>query len=143
MEFLFRRNIYMVRKKCPDSIHCIKDDSGNVQCFFMLVPSSMAHASLYEKIVVGGILEFGVRYGTSTLMRLIRIADFSDKVEQDAMKGRKDYFSLQRMIVAPELQGKGIGSKYLGEALKEADRKQVPVVMTTQEPRNLIYYGRL
>jgi ribosomal protein S18 acetylase RimI-like enzyme len=143
MEFLFRRNLFMVRKRCPESIHCVEDENGNVQCFFMLVPSTAAHSSLYEKIIVGGILEFGVRYGMSTLLRLIKVADFSDNTEKEMMAGRDSYYSLQRMIVAPELQGKGVGSKYLGEALNEADRKQLPVVMSTQEPRNLIYYGRL
>jgi hypothetical protein len=142
MEFLFRRNLYMIRQRSPESIHCMASADGEVQCFFMLVPSFTAHFSLYEKVFLGGILEFGVRYGFDTLSRLIRLSDFCDAVEEELMKDRK-YYSLQRMVVAPQLQGKGLGSKCLGEGLKEADRAQLPVVLSTQDARNLIYYGRL
>lgn len=141
MEFLFRRNLYLVKKKCPESIHCMRSEGGEIACFFMLVPSFGAHHTMYEKIVEGGILEFGVRFGFNVLSRLIKLSDFADACDEEFMQGRK-YYNLQRMVVSPAQQGKGIGSKYLAEALKQADKEQLPVVLTTQEERNTVFYTR-
>lgn len=142
MEFLFRKNIYLVKQKCPECINVFYDADNMMECFFMLVPSFGAYHTLYEKVVVGGILEFGLRYGLATLMRLIKVSDYADAMENDLMKGRR-FFSLQRMVVAKSKQGQGIGSKHLSNALKEADQLQLPVVLSTQDDRNVIFYGRL
>mmetsp|Transcript_112105 Transcript_112105/g.219762 ORF Transcript_112105/g.219762 Transcript_112105/m.219762 type:complete len:226 (+) Transcript_112105:20-697(+) len=141
MEFLFRRNLYLVKTKCPECVRCFRAQDGEITCFFMLVPSFGAHHTMYEKIFEGGILEFGIRYGFNVLSRLIKLSDFADAIDEEFMKGRK-YYNLQRMIVTPEQQGKGIGSKYLGEALKQADSEQIPVILTTQEERNTVFYAR-
>ena len=66
-----------------------------------------------------------------------------DAFMADVMTGRPRYYCLQRMIVHKEMQGKGVGSKYLGSALKKADEEQVPVFLTTQEARNVTFYSRL
>lgn len=142
MEFLFRRNLYMVKQKCPQSIHMFYDSNSVMECFFMLVPSFGAHHTLYEKVFVGGILEFALRYGFDTVLRLIRLSDFGDAITNDLMKGRR-YLNLQRMVVVKSKQGQGIGSKHLGNALKEADELQLPVVLSTEEERNVVFYGRL
>ena len=143
MEFFFRRNLKMIKTKTPECIHYhYNEDKTSLDCFFMLVPSFGAHFTLYEKIILGGILEFALRFGWAVTSRMIRLSDFVDAIEIDLMKGRQ-YYSLQRMAVSPALQGKGVGSKYLGEALKEADRNQLPVVLGTQDARNVTFYSRL
>jgi len=145
MEFLFKRNLYLVEQKCPSSLHYhFSDEDKVLECFFMLVPSFGAHFTLYEKVVTGGVLEFACHYGWSMLRRLLKASDYFDAMEDEIMKGRGPYFSLQRMVVDPDRQGGGLGSKCLGAALmKDADAKQWPVVLGTQDSRNLIFYGRL
>ena len=49
-----------------------------------------------------------------------------------------------RIFNPNDYQGKGIGSQLLGKALREvADVKKLPVVLSTQDPRNVIFYSRL
>ena len=58
-----------------------------------------------------------------------------------ASDDRRDCLKLQRMVVCPSLQGRGIGSSALRDALHEA--RSVPVILGTQEYRNVVFYLRL
>jgi len=144
MEFIFRKNLLMMKERNPQYLkYHFSEDNSILECFFMLVPNSAAQFTTFEKIFMGGIHEFVLRYGYQSILRLIRCSDWSDAMEDEVMKGYPKYYVLQRMVVHKSTQGKGVGSKYLGNALKKADEEQVPVFLTTQEARNVTFYGRL
>eukprot|EP01038_Epipyxis_sp_PR26KG_P008371 gene8371-11326_t len=147
MEILFQINLYLINQKCAESLifyhesHLDKD-SKYLVCFFMLVPCEMSHFSLWEK-VCGGLLTLPFRIGFDVTQRLLAAADFYEKIEKDLMKGRGNYLTLQRMVVHPSFQGRGIGSKYLSLGLKKADNLGLPVILSTQEQRNVEFYRKL
>lgn len=144
MEFVFRKNLLMIKEHSSEFIHYhYSEDGSKLECFFMMVPNYCAQSSTYEKVFKGGVFEFVLRFGLAPIQRLIKLSDFMDAVHDEVMQGRPRYYCLQRMVVEKTLQGKGIGSKYLGNALKKADEEQVPVVLGTEDPKNVIFYGRL
>lgn len=143
LSFLFKKNYLMMQNKCPDAMHYTFGDNGELDCFFMLVPNDAAHFSLCEKIN-GGLLELPFYYGYSSMQRLLKVSDFADDTEKELMAEYPRFLCVQRMVVTPSKQGQGIGSRCLKKALEEvADREQLPVVLGTQDPRNVIYYSRL
>lgn len=144
MEFIFRSNLLMMKNRCPQYLHYnFSEDGSKLECFFMLVPNFDAHFTLYEKVFYGGIPEFILRFGLSSIARLIKCSDWMDAFQEETMEGRPRYYALQRMIVEKSMQGKGVGSKYLNEALKKADQEQLPVFLGTHEMRNVTFYTRL
>ncbi len=50
---------------------------------------------------------------------------------------------LERMVVRPGLQGRGLGGRYLGEALAEAASRGWAVSLGTQLAENVAFYRRL
>ena len=59
------------------------------------------------------------------------------------MLRRRRYIALERMAVRRELRGRGIGGTALKSALAEvADASGLPVVLSTQERRNVRFYER-
>jgi len=55
----------------------------------------------------------------------------------------QEFLQLERMVVAPERQGQGIGSEALKIGLREtADARHLRVVLGTQEERNVVFYKR-
>ena len=54
------------------------------------------------------------RVGLGITNRLINTIDFFENYYSNAM-GKREYIELQRMVVDPDYQGQGIGSKALGE----------------------------
>lgn len=143
LSFLFRKNYLMMRDKSPESMHYTFDEYGVLDCFFMLVPNDAAHFSFCEK-VSGGLPEIPFYCGYFCMQRLLKASDYADSTEQALMAEYPRYLVLQRMVVTPAKQGKGLGSKCLNKALIEvADQQQLPVILGTQDPRNVIFYGRL
>ena len=146
MQLLFKKNLLLVKEKSPQSMHYHYSEENNnasdLDCFFMLVPSAASHSTLFEKIVYGGVIEFVLRYGVNILLRLMKTSDLFDATEAELMQGR-EYYSLQRMVVSPSKQGTGLGSRHLGRQLKEMDRLKMPVILSTQELRNVVFYTRL
>ena len=47
------------------------------------------------------------------------------------------------MVVSKEKQGKGIGTSCLKSALTKADKANLPVILGTQDKKNIIFYERL
>eukprot|EP01031_Cornospumella_fuschlensis_P041232 gene41232-50319_t len=139
---LFSRNIGMIRQKEPGAIHCYYSDSSKseVACSFVLIRSTVTF-TLWEK-VWAGLLTLVVLFGFQTFGRMMQASDWFDERIRLISEGR-EYFELQRMIVNPAYQGKGIGSRLLGEALKEADDAKLPVILSTQDDRNVVFYSRL
>ncbi len=105
-EFLFTKNINMMAQRCKQSIYYFYSETGELECFFMLVPNEHAQFSFWEQMS-WGLYEFPFRCGFDVTGRLMTAGDWSDKMEFEIMKDHPKYLVLQRMVVAKHLQGKG------------------------------------
>jgi GNAT superfamily N-acetyltransferase len=139
---LFSRNFALVQTKRPQSVRCYYSDPSchELLCVLMLVPHDIEF-SMWDKIKAG-LLYLFILFGYGAFSRLLRASDSFDHIVKEVMGDRR-FLELQRMVVKSAYQGTGLGSKFLGEALKEADEQGLPVVLSTQVDRNLIFYRRL
>lgn len=142
LEQLYSRNIALIRQKAPEGIYCYYTDNtrSEVVSSFVLTRSSVSF-SLGEKIWAG-LLTLLFTFGFEIFGRMMHASDWFDEHMRQVSGGR-EYMELQRMVVNPAWQGKGMGTKFLGEALKEADKAKLPVVLSTQDDRNVVFYSRL
>lgn len=53
------------------------------------------------------------------------------------------YYKLARMVVRPDQQGRGSGSRALSRALAKADQEGLPVFLDTQLEINVRFYKKL
>lgn len=113
-----------------------------MKCFFMLIPNHL-HFSFCQKLSFG-LLWLPYEIGWTSFQRLLAAAEYYENAMKECMIGYEKYYELQRMVVHPSTQGQGVGSYYLGKALREiADKEGVAVVLGTQDTRNLVFYGKL
>jgi ribosomal protein S18 acetylase RimI-like enzyme len=62
------------------------------------------------------------------------------RVEQ--LHPREPHFYLPTLGVAPEAQGRGLGSALLQPMLERCDREGVPAYLESSKERNIAFYGR-
>lgn len=75
--------------------------------------------------------------------RLLRAKAWHERSYAEAL-GTRPHLVLERMAVSKNQRGGGIGTATLAGALAvDADAKGLPVVLTTQEARNVRFYRRL
>ena len=75
--------------------------------------------------------------------RIVRAALWFDKHTNEVMAGVDKYFALQRMGVDVEKQGRGIGTHHLKQCLMHADKLALPIMLSTQDSKNLSFYGKV
>ncbi len=107
LQFLFTKNIAMAAQRSEESLYYFYSDSGELECFFMLVPSDFSKFSFCEQMS-WGLYEFPFRCGFEVTARLTAAGDWYDRVEAEIMKDYPKYLVLQRMVVAPKVQGKSV-----------------------------------
>ncbi len=73
---------------------------------------------------------------------MLKISKHGDQMLLEIMKGRKCY-NLQRMAVNPLFQHRGYGTKSLKKSLLKADSENLPVFLSTNTAKNVIFYSRL
>ena len=114
----------------------------------MFVWPDVPHPSMYD-MVRAGLLTAPCRFGFGAVGRLLSVKSFFEAVEEEVLSSlAKDgtcakVVRLERMTVLPRCQGKKIGSRALRQALDEADKQQLAVLLATQEERNITFYRRL
>ncbi|QDZ17899.1 hypothetical protein A3770_01p04170 [Chloropicon primus] len=111
---------------------------GELVCSFMLVPPSMQDISLWA-MLVAGILKLPFLFGLARLKRLLR----AKSLEEGALNEWGSAFRVERMVVSPAMQGRGIGTRALQLAVEEADAAGQAVALSTNEERNVTFYSRL
>uniref|UniRef100_A0A7S0ZJ82 N-acetyltransferase domain-containing protein n=1 Tax=Timspurckia oligopyrenoides TaxID=708627 RepID=A0A7S0ZJ82_9RHOD len=148
LEWTFARNILMVLDKCQSALRGMLNSNGEVICCFLWIPAALADSSLWE-MIKAGVWLMPFKFGVSTVSRLLNIIDQmernSDGNSQTAHGSRRDALKLERMVVRPDYQGQGVGSRALRSVLDEASQmeKSVEIHLETQEERNVEFYTRL
>ena len=112
--------------------------------FFMFVSPDVPNVGLLDMLREGFLLA-PIKFGFGVMKRLLSIKDEYERIEHAILDkhGITSLYKLERMVVHPSYQGKGVGSKALQQALDEADTKGLPVLLGTQEERNLRFYNKL
>jgi GNAT superfamily N-acetyltransferase len=135
-----------------------------------LAPS--ARPTLPE-LLCAGLAFFPLRFGIAATCRLWRLMDWFEHAQEDIWGDREPAFggdaekncpaiatpslrlssrplfsraqaiALERMVVRPDCQGRGLGSALLRGALADLRRDGQTVVLTTQDKRNVNFYSRL
>mmetsp|Transcript_18163 Transcript_18163/g.37282 ORF Transcript_18163/g.37282 Transcript_18163/m.37282 type:complete len:235 (-) Transcript_18163:191-895(-) len=119
-------------------------------CFFMLEMPGAGDVSAWT-MLSNGILWLPVLYGLGTFRRLLEVKDYAEESDRKCLNSAKagawpasSFCQLERMVVHPSCQGKGVGSKFLAAALEEAAVVHgLGCVLSTQEEANVRFYTRL
>jgi GNAT superfamily N-acetyltransferase len=144
LAWMFEANYVILRSLSPTSMLGVlsDDDPGQLVCFFMLRPSS-AKVS-FPRMVSAGLLEVPFRFGWESFRNLLHASEVAEKFTKaivPAKYGGK-YLTLERMVVLPEFQGRGIGSAGLSSAVRRVLALGLPVVLNTQEKINVKFYEK-
>jgi GNAT superfamily N-acetyltransferase len=141
LKYLFKSNFFLQFQNSPDAMHFIyNDNEENMLCFYMFVPNDSLHFSIWQTI--SGAIEVPFYLGFDIFYRIIKAALWFDNETKELMKERK-YLCLQRMAVNDSFRDQGLGTKYLSQSLQIADDLELPVMLGTQDKRNLNFYYRL
>lgn len=141
LKYLFKSNFFLQFQNSPEAMHFIYDENEkDMLCFYMFVPNNSLHFSLWQTI--SGALEVPFYLGFEIFYRIIKAALWFDNETKELMKERK-YLCLQRMAVNNSFRDQGLGTKFLSQSLQIADDLGLPVMLGTQDKRNLNFYYRL
>lgn len=138
LEWLFRRNLPLVHKRCPTALRGVLNEQGEVVAAFLWTPSPHHDISTWD-MVVAGLWQIPYRFGLATLMRLTAVVD-AFKADNYLYGREEDFVILERMSVRSDYRGKGLGTMSIKAAIGETDRI---MRLTTQEERNVRLYKRL
>ena len=87
-----------------------------------------------------------LRFGSQSYRRLLQVRQYHQAVERRFRESGGDVgtlCSLQRMVVLPAAQGRGVGSRCLSQAVAECRESGYGVQLGTMEARNVTFYERL
>ena len=140
--WLFERNFAM--RDGTGCNRCVFDEEGKLICFFMFVTPGVPDPDAWA-MVRSGMLTAPFKFGFGTVKRLLQVKTFFEAIENEirASVGDRPVCHLERMSVAPDCQGKGVGTRALRAALDEAAQAGWAVLLATQEERNVTFYERL
>jgi GNAT superfamily N-acetyltransferase len=79
--------------------------------------------------------------GWGCFLRFLSFAKFAEKVHRGIISG--DHYYLFILVVAPEHQGRGLGSRLLQPVLAQADSQGRACYLETANPKALPFYYRL
>jgi GNAT superfamily N-acetyltransferase len=113
-------------------------------CFFMLQPPDAPEIGTLT-MIRNGMALFPWRFGWRAFVRLLEVKNYHERTERRLHQKHKGvcFASLERMVVSPRVQGRGIGSGCLEAALAESAAAGHAVSLSTQSERNVKFYKRL
>lgn len=114
------------------------DAGGRVLATVTLRPPSGLHISFWT-MLRRGLLPFAAAHGLDAVQRLLWLKRTYDALEAEAAANMPHAY-VHMMAVAPEHQGRGLGSRLLAEVLGASIATQT--VLTTHLPRNVTFYRR-
>jgi GNAT superfamily N-acetyltransferase len=117
LQWLFSTHFRVIHAKNPSALRGGYDgEPSTLVCFFMFIPSNMPSISLMDKLYAG-FFALPFRVGWNVYSQLTATSDHFDKAFHDMIPDRP-CIDVYRMAVSPEHQGKGIGSKCLGNIVR-------------------------
>lgn len=161
---LFEMNFRLQAKHGDEMFHCWYVDRGDRGAADNPRPQDLTNFFLFEKpgipqistfeMLKGGLISLWWNSSTPVLMRLMTVKAWYDEKERELLGPPRNLFGkvvrLERMVVRPGYQGKGLGSMALLAALKEADNDSDTennnikgCYLVTQLPKNVVFYERL
>lgn len=149
LKWFFSANINMRLKN--GSPRCAfryrRNTKPEMVCFFMLQKPDEGEVGFID-MLRHGILLLPFKFGFRAFLRCLILKAYHEKLHQEVvneahLNDGSSFFHLERMVVHPDLQGQGYGSKYLGEALAQVEDAGFGVILSTQEARNVKFYTRL
>jgi ribosomal protein S18 acetylase RimI-like enzyme len=87
-----------------------------------------------------GLLSMPFRVGFGAFARFGRVMGAMEAPHKQHVPGPHMYLML--LAVAPELQGRGVGTALIQDGLARADEAAVPSYLETSQPKNLPLYER-
>lgn len=97
----------------------------------------------FLSMVKGGLLSMPFRFGWESFQRLFEVLNEISDAKKEALDSTPAWY-LNNMVVAPELRGKGVGTKILSEQLQQVvDPSGFATVLMTQKETNVRFYQRL
>ena len=146
LAWLFERNI---RLRLPlGSAKCAfgsddKPDAPEMVCFFMLESPDTPEISSIT-MLQNGILQFPFRFGFRAFSRLLSVKSYYERRERELLGFQRSCMcTLERMVVRPGVQGRGVGSSCLSVAIEGVADTGLGVFLSTQLPKNVAFYRRL
>jgi ribosomal protein S18 acetylase RimI-like enzyme len=145
LDWLFLRNFQLMYDVNPACLFGLRDETGRIVCSFMIAPPG--NKVTLPQMIRYGLLALPIKFGWTALKRMLSAKDITDAAsdryaEQHGLPSH--HWELQRMVVNPEFQGRGFGSKCLSVALQSLVKPSgLPCVLNTQEARNVTFYQRL
>ena len=147
LEWLFDMTLHLMLQKSPECLRGIVNPDGTIICCFMWVPATAAKLTPWE-LLKAGLWQLPFRFGYATMSRLVSLLNAMEAtmgiVKDVDGNTCEDFVMLQRMVVLPSCQGKGVGSRALRAILKEhCATARLPIHLETQEEPNVRFYQRL
>jgi len=158
LSWIFEKNFRLRSGTCVnralfDGSNNDKKKNKQLVAFFMFLPPNTPDVGLLDMLRVG-MAAAPFLFGIDVVRRLLSIKDEYERIERIVVADHRHHrhhrhdnnvpmYRLERMVVRTEMQGRGIGSRALREALRESDAAGLPVLLSTQEERNVRFYGRL
>jgi len=153
LQWIFTRNMYLLFRKYPSALRGMVKATQNsngeatttekeqVVACFSFAPNPHQKKSFVELLSIG-LWQVPFRFGLGSYRRLLQVVeDMENKYAKSFDMAEENYIMLERMVVLPEYQGQGLGTKALKAALEESTN--VEVRLSTQEERNVTFYKRL
>eukprot|EP00277_Geminigera_cryophila_P007894 CAMPEP_0179432212 /NCGR_PEP_ID=MMETSP0799-20121207/16887_1 /TAXON_ID=46947 /ORGANISM="Geminigera cryophila, Strain CCMP2564" /LENGTH=250 /DNA_ID=CAMNT_0021209487 /DNA_START=166 /DNA_END=915 /DNA_ORIENTATION=+ len=148
LTWFFRKN-FMLRLS---AVRCaFSEDVNNpprmVCCFMLQNPGTPTISSW--ALIKSGLLTMPWRFGMEAFRRLLKVKHYHEEIEHEFLKARENdgdftrWCSLERMVVHPAVQGTGVGSRCLADALADVALSEFGVQLCTQDLRNVTFYKRL
>lgn len=119
-----------------------RDQNGRIAGMGFWHPPGSPEASP-ALLVRHGLLALPFRHGLETFRRTLKAINVIETRRRVCLNGRPSWY-LNNMVVRPDCQGQGLGSRILRRELSDVvDTSPFPASLATQKPENVVFYEKL
>ena len=143
LRFIFEKN-FLMRDGANSSWNRAVFHQGCLVCCFQFLTPGAKPIGLLD-MIISGLPTLALRFGQGPIRRLLSIKhQYEADLRAACAEHHLDKFCLlERMVVKPEVQGSGIGTRALLSALHEADAIQTPTLLNASSDRSRNFYKSL